>query len=117
MNKALVWLGLGLGALGLYYVGMQKPARFLGDKAALRDQVFVPIAPGGPGTGVPGVPAGASQIVVRVDRVVGADILEGPVVGFALPGAAGFIPLPPTGSPSIDRRNVLSILRNGQTVT
>lgn len=117
MNPWLLLGGLGLAGLGLYYLG-GKPARFLGDKAAVGDEVFVPIAAGG--VGFPGVPPQAGQLVVRVQSVSGPDVLIGPVVGFALAGASpvGFVPIPPGEQlASVNRSSVTAIRRGGALVT
>lgn len=109
MNPLLL-LALGLGAA---YVLWPK-ARYLGDKAVVGDDVFVPIAPGG--AGFPGLPAEAGQVVVRVTDAQ-KDVLTGPVVGYALAGApaVGYasITVPPGTPPASVNRSAVTAIRRG----
>lgn len=102
-------------AFGVGYFLLRKPARFIGDKAQAGDEVFVNVAQlGGP---VPGLPANVGQVVVKV-TATSAETVTGPVTGFALTGAANFVPTPtPIGPIPVSRAAIGAVTRNGKTVS
>lgn len=101
-------------ALGGYFLFFHKSPRYLGDKAQVGDDVFVPLSTA---AGIPGIPGGAGQVVVHVTSTTGNDVLAGPVTGYAMPGSPAFVPLPQASAPiSVMRGAVTAILRQGRTV-
>lgn len=110
-------LPVGLAA-GVAYFVLHNSVRYLGDRAKVGDDVLVPVGVGSPA--VPGLPAGATQVMVHVTSTSGADVLVGTVTGFTTTGLGGVIPVPAgtvTVPASVDRGVVTGILRNGQTVS
>jgi hypothetical protein len=107
------WLLAGAAVIG-GYLALSKPARFLGDKAQIGDDVFLPVGLGPP---IQGIPAGTGQIMVHV-TTIGPDTVSGPVTGYSLAGAANFLMLPaPTPPVPIARNSIVGISRNGTTVS
>jgi hypothetical protein len=105
-------------AAGAAYLVVKYSVRYLGDKAKVGDDVFVPVTPGAPT--IPGLPAGIGQYMVHVTGTSGGDVLTGQITGFSMAGAANFLPLPqgmPMQVASVDRSNVTGILRNGAAVS
>jgi hypothetical protein len=112
MKTILLW---GAAALGAGYLLLHKAARFLGDKAKVGDDVFVPVSAAT--AAAPGLPAGLGSVMIHVTSSVGSDVLTGPITGGQIAGAPNFIPLPaPTAPVSVQRAAVVGILRNGKSV-
>ena len=103
---------------GVGYLLFRKTARYLGDRASVGDDVFIPVGADAPA--VPNLPAGANQVMIHVTGTTGADLLSGEVAGFSAAGLGGFMPLPaglPRYPATVDRSKVTGILRDGKTVT
>ena len=112
-----LYLLLGLGGVGAA-VYMQKPPRFLGDRARTGDQALVSadvLRAMGPNT----LPAalgnlGIGSVAIRVDKG-DVDFVDGPIVGYTLPGqAAGPVqPIAATAPVHLPRQAVTGLLRGG----
>lgn len=90
----------------------QAPIRFLGDRARLGD--LVAIAPNTAGLPAAITALGAAAVVVRVADAKDKDNVQGPVVGYLVPGSVQVQPFQPTASIQVPRQAITGILRNGR---
>ena len=96
----------------------QPPIRFLGDRARLGD--LVAIAPNTAGLPAALAVLGAAAIVVRVTDAKEKDTIQGPIVGYFVPGSTQVRPFTPLqaaavpSSVSVPRQAISGILRSGR---
>lgn len=125
--KMLLPLGLAAGVVGLLFASRTK-ARFIGDKAQVGDDVFVPITSLPPGSLPAAFPAGAGSVVVRVSAVDPKMAGPGGVLGVVVGTITDYViqeiprimrlPLPtPVGPVRVPQSLITSVWRGGRELS